>query len=150
MDPNVVSGLAALLGAIIGGCTSVLASWVAQNSHAKAEWHRQQHLQLETLYKEFIENAVECFADALQHDRPDDVPTLIRLYGKIDLMQLHSTRSVIEAAEAIRDKILETYLDPNKEFPEISEMVRSGSVNLVGKFSSESRKELESVRLGAK
>ena len=149
MDPTIVSGLAALLGAIIGGCTSVWASWVAQRTQARAQWHRQQHLQLENLYREFIENAVECFADALQHDRPD-VPTLVRLYGKLDLMQLHSTRPVIEAAEAIRNKILETYLDPNKEFPEISEMVRSGSINLVGKFSSESRKELATLQIGAK
>jgi len=148
MDPNIVSALAALIGAIIGGCTSVLASWVAQRSQARAQWHRQQHLQLEQLYKDFIENAVECYAHALQNDQPD-MPLLVRLYGKIDLIQLHSTQPVIRAAEDIRNRILETYLDPNKEFYEISEMVRSGSINLLSKFSNACREELESMRIGA-
>src|SRR4029453_17046988 len=130
MDPTVISALAGLIGAIIGGGTSVLASWVAQRSQARAQWHDQEQLQLEQLYKEFIENAVECYADALQHDQPN-VPLFVQLYGKIDLIQLHSTQPVITSAEDIRNRILETYLDPNKEFHEISEMVRSGSINLL-------------------
>jgi hypothetical protein len=148
MDPNVVSALAALIGAIIGGCTSVMASWVAQRSQARAQWHRQEHLQLEQLYREFIENAVECYADALQHDQPD-MPSFVRLYGKIDLMQLLSTQPVVTAAEDIRSRILETYLDTNKGFEEITEMVRSGSINLLSKFSNACRKELEDLRAGS-
>ena len=148
MDTSIISALAALLGAIIGGGTSVLAAWIAQRHHARAEWFRQEHLEREKFYQAFIENAVECYSDAVQHDRPD-MPGLVALYAKIDVMLVRSSDPVIEAAEEIRTKILDTYADPNKDFPEISEMIRSKTVNVFTAFSMACRKELEELRMGS-
>src|SRR5882757_2805865 len=57
MNPSVISALAALAGAAIGGLTSILASWWAQHAQAKAQWLMQDKQRRQELYKEFIEEA---------------------------------------------------------------------------------------------
>jgi oxalate decarboxylase len=57
MDASVISALAALLGAGIGGLTSVLASWLNQHTQARAQWLAQDKTRRQELYKEFIEEA---------------------------------------------------------------------------------------------
>lgn len=39
MNPSVISAVAALAGAAIGGCTSVGTTWLSQQAQAKAQWH---------------------------------------------------------------------------------------------------------------
>lgn len=145
MNPSILSALAALIGAVIGGFTSVMSSWLAQYVQANGQWRRQEHQQREDLYNAFIDNAVQCYADALQHDEPD-ISAMVGLYAKIDRMYLHSSRRVIESAEEIRRRIADTYLDPNRAFPELREMLADGSINLLGKFSEACRAELDEMR----
>jgi hypothetical protein len=38
MDASVITALAALVGATIGGLTSILASWLAQRTQVHAQW----------------------------------------------------------------------------------------------------------------
>jgi hypothetical protein len=49
MNASLISALAALAGAIIGGLTSVLASWVSQQAQAKAQWFAQDKLRRQEL-----------------------------------------------------------------------------------------------------
>jgi hypothetical protein len=79
MNASVVTALAALAGAAIGGLTSVFASWLAQHAQARAQWVAQDKLRRQELYKEFIEAASKCYVDALQHDEAD-IPALVELY----------------------------------------------------------------------
>jgi hypothetical protein len=144
MDPTVVSALAGLVGAIIGGSASVLASWVIQRGQVISESRNRAVGQREELYEKFIESAAQCYADALQHDKPE-IPLLVALYANIDLMQIHSTDAVIVEAEAVRAEILGTYLDQNLGISELREMMRDGSIGLLRKFSITCRKELQSL-----
>ena len=70
MDASVISALAALLGAGIGGLTSVLASWLNQHTQARAQWLAQDKTRRQDLYKEFIEEASRSHIDSLQNDKP--------------------------------------------------------------------------------
>ena len=115
MDTNALTALAGLVGAVVGGTTSVLTSWLAQRTQTNTQWRRQEHQRREDLYNAFIENAVECYADALQHDGPD-VPAMVSLYAKVDQMYLRSSRPVIESAEEICRRILETSAIPTRNF----------------------------------
>jgi hypothetical protein len=45
-----------------------------------------------------------------------------------------SSRKVVESAEKIGRKILDTYLEPNKAIPELREMVASNSIDILGDF----------------
>ena len=81
MDASVITALAALVGAAIGGLTSVLASWQTQRTQARAQWLAHDIARRQDLYKEFIEDASKCYVHALQHEEAD-IPTLVGLYAK--------------------------------------------------------------------
>src|SRR5262249_2803457 len=145
MDASGITTLAALLGAAVGGLTSGLASWLIQKTQAHAQWLAQEKLLRQELYKEFIEEASKCHVDALQHDNPD-IPALIGLYAKVARMRVLSSQTVLEHAEQIERTILDTYLEPDKTFPELREMANSGSLYLLRDFSEACRAEFESLR----
>ncbi len=98
------------------------------------------------LYRDFIEEASSFYVDALQHDKAD-VSSLIRLYAKISRMRVLSSPKVIESADKIARTIVDTYLAPNKAFPELREMVMKGSLDPLRDFSEACRTELQSLRL---
>ncbi len=68
MDSSLISAFAALIGASIGGLTSVLASWSLHQRQVRVQWVGQEANRRRELYKEFIEDASKCYVDALQHD----------------------------------------------------------------------------------
>jgi hypothetical protein len=145
MNAPIISALAALAGAVIGGLTSVLASWLSQHAQARARWLTQDKLLRQVLYKEFIETASKCNIDALQHDEPD-VPALVELYVKVGRMRILSSPKVVESAELVARRIVETYLVPNKTFLELREMTIDGSIDLLREFGEACRAEFESLR----
>ena len=63
------------------------------------------------LYKEFIQEASKCYADALEHEKPD-VPLLVVLYGKISRMRVISSPQVLAAAEQVLRRIVDVYFEP--------------------------------------
>src|SRR5262245_39090577 len=134
MDASLITALAGLTGAAVGGLTSGLASWLIQKTQARQQWLAQEKLLRQELYKEFIEEASKCHVDALQHGNPD-IAALIGLYAKIARMRVLSSQVVLEHAEQIERTILNTYLEPDKTFPELREMEFGGSVDILRYFS---------------
>jgi hypothetical protein len=145
MNASIISALAALLGAAIGGLTSVLASWLTQQTQAKAQWIAQERARRQDLYKEFIEQASKAYIDALQHDKPD-ISALVEIYAKISRMRVLSTPKVIDSADHIARQIVDAYLAPDKSFLELREMLNSGSIDLLAEFSEACRAEFDSLR----
>jgi hypothetical protein len=145
MNSSIISALAALLGAAIGGLTSLLASWLTQRTQARAQWISQQILRRQDLYKDFIEHASKCYVHALQHGEAD-IPGLVGLYGTLGKMRILSPSKVLECAEQVERKIVDTYLAPDKTFLELREMLNSGSVDLLHDFSAACRAEVEPFR----
>src|SRR6478735_3429400 len=147
MDASVISALAALLGAGIGGLTSVLASWLNQHTQARAQWLAQDKTRRQELYKDFIEEASRSHVDSLQNDKPD-LPALIGLYAKVSRMRISRMRimsspNVVDSADQIVRAIVDTYLAPNKTFPELRDMLNDGSIDLLRNFSDACRAEFE-------
>ena len=145
MNSSITSALAALAGTITGGLTSVLTSWLTQHAQATAQWHAQDKLQRQELYREFIERASRCYIDALQHDKAD-IPALVELYVRVGRIRILSSPKTIESAESVARTIVDTYLKPNKTFLELREMANSGSIDLLRDFSETCRAEFESLR----
>ena len=119
MDASIISALAALVGATVGGLTSVLATWLAHRTQANAQWLAQETIRRQELYKEFIEEAAKCYADALQHEKPE-IPAWVELYAKIGRMRVVSSPRVVISAEQVGQKIIDTYIEPNKTFVEVA------------------------------
>jgi len=82
----------------------------------RAQWLTQERLRRHDLYKEFIDEASKCYIDALQHAQ-GDIPSLVTLYTKIGRMRMLSSPNVIDSAERIGRKILDTYLGQRKSTP---------------------------------
>ena len=147
MDTSVITALAALAGAAIGGLTSVLASWLTQRAQTRAEQLAHYQLRRQELYKEFIEHASKLYIHALQNDKPD-VSGLVALYAEISRMRVLSSAQVIDSADQIVKKIVNAYLEPNKTVPELRQMADSGLIDPLRNFSEACRVEATSLRYG--
>ena len=147
MDTSVVTALAALAGAAIGGLTSVLASWLSQRAQARMAQLAHYQLRRQELYKEFIEQASTLYIHALQNDKPD-VSGLQGLYAEISRMRVLSSARVIDSADQIVKRIVNAYLEPNKTVPELREMTNSGLIDPLRNFSEACRAEAERLRYG--
>jgi hypothetical protein len=144
MDASVISALAALIGAAIGGLTSFITGWTTQRTLARAQWLEHDKLRRQELYKDFIEEASKCYIDALQHGQAD-MPALVGLHAKIGRMRVLSSSEIIASAERIGRKILDTYLEPDKTFHDLREMANSRSIDLFDDFSEACRTESKTL-----
>jgi hypothetical protein len=138
------STVAALIGAIIGGLLSVLASWLAQRVQSRSNWLVQEIKQRQALYSQFVEAASCCFADALQEHEPETA-RLAALYGEIGRMRLISTEQVVREADKIAHKILDAYASDNHTKVEIVDFLARDTIDLFADFGNACRAEI--VRL---
>ena len=147
MDTSIITALAALAGAAIGGLTSVVASWLTQRSQAREQRLAHYQLRRQNIYKEFIELASKLYIHALQNDKAD-VSALMGLYAEIAKMRALSSASVVDSADQTVKKIINAYLEPNKTLPELRQMADSGLIDPLRNFSEACRAESESLRYG--
>jgi hypothetical protein len=145
VDASIISALAALTGAAVGGLTSGIANWRSQRSQVRAQWILHEETRRQTLYRDFIEDAAKCYIDALQHDKAD-IPGLVSLYAKLSAMRAVSSELVVHHAEDVARKILDTYLEPDKNFVELRKMAIDGTIDLLLSFSHACRDEFEQTR----
>ena len=145
MDVSIISALAALTGAAVGGLTSGIATWLNHRSQVRVEWILHEKSRRQTLYRDFIEDAAKCYIDALQHDKAD-IPGLVSVYAKLSAMRAVSSKKVVHCAEEVVRKILDAYLEPDKSFVELREMAIDGTIDLLQAFSHACYDEFEEMR----
>jgi hypothetical protein len=116
MDPGYISAIAALSGSIVGGLTSLGASWVSQNAHARTQLLLESKSRRQELYKAFIEEASKLYGDALVTESADhaDVSKFIGLYAMLGRMEILSSQPVIENAAKIIEVIAREYFEPHR------------------------------------
>jgi hypothetical protein len=141
MDSAYFSAFAALAGSTIGGVTSLAASWLTQHAQFRAQEHTREVSRREDLYKSFIDEASRLFADAYEHDKAE-ISSLVKLYALVGRMRIVSSPKIIQSADEVARKIIETYRAPNKTFREVSEVVDSDAMNPLREFSAACREEL--------
>jgi hypothetical protein len=61
-------------------------------------------------------------------------------------MRAVSSKPVVQRAEDVARKILNTYLEPDKRFVELREMAIDGTIDLLLGFSNACRDEFEEMR----
>ena len=147
MDASIISALAALTGAAVGGLTSGIANWLNHRSQVRAQWILHEKTRRQLLYTDLIEEAAKCYIDALQHDEAD-IPGLVGVYTKLSRMRALSSKRVVQCAEDVARKILDTYLEPDRSFVELREMVINGTIDLLQGFSAACRHEFDEMWAG--
>jgi len=115
VDASIISALAALTGAAVGGLTSGMAAWLNHRSQVRTEWILHEKSRRQTLYRDFIDEASKCYIDALQHDEAD-IPGLVGVYAKLSSMRALSSKPVVHCAEDVARKILDNLFGAGQEF----------------------------------
>jgi len=140
MDSSVITALAALAGAAVGGVMTVLSSWLSQHAQARTQWIAHNQALRQELYREFIEQSSRLYVHALQNSNAD-VAALMGLYAELSRMRIMSSAAVAESADQMLKKIVDSYLEPNKTFPELRQMTDSGLIDPLRDFSEACREE---------
>ena len=141
MDSATISAFAALGGALIGGLTSFMTTWLTQRTQSKAQQLAHKLATREDLYKDFIEEASKLYADSLIHET-SDVSEIVKLYAMVSRMRIVSSPATVDTADKVACVIVNTYLAPNKTFPQLRDMVNSGTIDMLRDFSEACRNEL--------
>jgi len=145
MDTAYVPALAALAGSAIGGLTSLASAWLTQLHQDRAKRLSQDKTGRQKLYKQFIHEASNLYADALVHGEAE-VSALVSVYALTNRMRVLSSSAVVEKAEAVVRMIVDTYFAPNKTFPELRTLMNSHAIDPLRAFSEECRSELQALR----
>jgi hypothetical protein len=140
VDASIISALAALTGAAVGGLTSGIANWLNHRSQVRAQWLLHKKSRRQILYRDFIEMRSSTM-------KPTS-PGLVGLYAKLSRMRALSSKPVINCAEEVARKILDTYLEPDESFVELREMAIDGSIDQLLGFSHACHDEFEEIRAG--
>lgn len=146
MNPAYLSAFAALAGSLIGGLTTILANWLTQHAQSRAQHVAQDLSTRQELYKSFIEEASRLYADAFERDNPN-ISDLVNLYALVSRMRVLSSSKIVESADTIVRRIIETYLEPNKTFRDLKEIVERDPMDPLHEFSNACREELRERRL---
>jgi hypothetical protein len=146
MDPAILSAASALTGSLIGGVSTLTASWLSQRGQFRAQALVHEAVKRETLYAEFIIQASKRLTEAWS--RQAESPEVIAgLYSALDRMRLTSSTEVIRVAEQVVRQVLEAYAEANKSFDELRELVRNeDELDPLRKFAEACRTELHALR----
>ena len=142
MNPSLLSALAALAGALIGGVASLGSSWLTQSIQQRARSREHNRVRREALFTDFINEASRVYGDALSHEK-DDVLDMIQLYAIVGRIRLISCDRVVTSAEKTMDAIIDAYLAPNKTLHELRTMMKEGKMDFLVEFGEAARYELD-------
>jgi hypothetical protein len=146
MDTAILSATSALAGSLIGGISTLTASWITQRGQLRARALIHASAKREALYAEFIGEASKRRAEAWsRHAESPDV--IVGLYSAVERMRLSSSDEVTRLAQQVVLHVMEAYAAPDKTFDDL----RQDAVNAVGRdplrqFSEACREELRALR----
>lgn len=121
--------------------TSFASAWLTQRRQDRARRLSQKKGRRQKLYKQFIDEASKLYADALVHNQAE-VSALVSVYALVSRMRILSSSAVVEKAEAVLRMIV-TYFEPNKTFPELRNLLNTHPMDPLWVFSGECRAELQ-------
>ena len=140
MDTAYISALSALAGSAIGAMASFATTWLTQRHQDRADRLSKEASRRERLFGEYIEQASKIYGDALLQDHLDDPAKLVPLYATLNKLRLFATPRTIAAAEAVLERLLETYSLPPDELKEST--WDKGTHDILRDFTQSCRAEL--------
>jgi hypothetical protein len=150
VDTPIIVALAALAGSVVGGCASVVATFIGQRLQTRAARLASELEEHEELYGKFVEEAVPLFVDAIQQSTVEAAKIML-LYSRVARIRLTSSNQVLRAAEQVGKRLLEFYerapedpaavlarvargeenLDPLRDFTEACRLERANALQQV-------------------
>ena len=150
IDPTLLGPISALLGAFIGGTTSLLAAVYSQRVQDRFQRIAGEVAKRETVYADFVMYASNMLLHALIRDEISLGGDEQRLIGLINRTRRFAPADVINGAEAVLRAIVEIALQPSVELRQLAKDALSKNLDpdpLLA-FSEICRADLDSVRRG--
>ena len=147
IDPALLSPISALLGALIGGSTSLVAAVYTQRHQDRLQRVATEVAKREMVYADFVMSASNFLLNAYTHDEISLGGDEQRLIGLINRMRLFAPTDVVDGAEAVLRAIVEILLKPSIELRQLAKEALSNSLDpdpLLA-FSSICRADLDNV-----
>jgi hypothetical protein len=147
IDPALLTPVALLLGAFVGGGASLLGAIYSQRSQDRIQRVASEIAKRETVYADFVMSASNLLLNAYTHDEIALSGDEQRMIGLINRMRLFAPTEVVDGAEAVLRAIVEISLKPSIELRQLAKEALSKSLDpdplLV--FSSICRADLDNV-----
>jgi hypothetical protein len=146
MDTAILSASAGLVGSLIGGISTFAASWVTQHKLLGSQTRVHNARQRQELYSEFIVEATKRLAEAWNH-QAEGPEVVTNLYSAVQRMRLVSSSRVVNCAEEVMRGVIAAYVEPNRTFDELRQLVQQGSEedDYLREFTDACRQELSST-----
>lgn len=148
IDPALLSPISAILGAIVGGGTSLLAAVYTQRCQDRLQRIAREVDKREAVYADFVMHASNLLLTAYTQDEivlGADEP---RLVGLINRMRLFAPPEVVDGAEKVLKALVEISLKPSIELRQLARnaLARGLDPDPLLAFSSTCRADLDNVR----
>ena len=127
IEPPLLSAIAALLGAIMGGGASLMAAIYTQRYQDRLQRIARETTRREMVYADFITNASKLFLTAQVRDEIKFGGDEQQLVGLVNRMRLFAPPHVIDEAEGVIWAIVEIWLKPSVEPRQLAEAALSNS-----------------------
>jgi hypothetical protein len=148
IDPTLLGPVSALMGALIGGSTSLVAAVYTQRHQDRLQRVASEVAKRETVYAEFVMSASNFLLNAYTHDEIALGGDEQRLVGLMNRMRLFAPTDVVSGAEVVLRTILEIALKPSIELRQLAKKALSEGLDpdpLLA-FSLVCRTDLDTVR----
>jgi len=117
MTGELSNGMAAIMGALVGGLASLASTWVSERTRHRRDLIQREITKRETSYSDFIDHASKLYVVSATHNLDyDDEASLeselqgaVSLYGIASRIRLFASDRVIQEAEAVLDLILNQF-----------------------------------------
>jgi hypothetical protein len=141
MNQSIISALAAVLGSLVGGASSIATAWFTQRAQSRRESVNAEIRRRELVYTEFINECSQLAIDAFKNTL-ENPERLMNAYALLNRIRLTSSDMVVDAADRTIKDIVEQYFRPNLSLEDLHKMTASGRADPLKEFSVHARQEL--------
>jgi hypothetical protein len=147
MDTAILSATSALIGSLIGGMSTLAASWLTLRGRVRAQALVQEAAKREVLYAEFIIEASRRLTEAWSH-HAESPEVVAGLYSAHQRMRLTSSDEVIRVADQVIRLVIQAYAAPDKTFDELRQHIAADDEQWdpLRRFAEACRAELRALR----
>jgi len=145
------SGVAVLMGAVVGGLASLTSTVLGERSRQRRDLVQREITKRETAYSDFIEHASKLFVASATHHLNDDeaeVERTVALYAVASRIRLFASDQVMEEAEEVLELIIKQYGAENVSVEQLRRTAMEKRDPLK-EFSVICRRELKEIQSGA-
>jgi len=153
MTGELSNGMAAIMGALVGGLASLASTWVSERTRHRRDLVQREVTKRETTYSDFIDHASRLYVISATHNLNDgdeasiesELQGAVSLYGIASRIRLFASDRVIREAEAVLDLILMQFGAENISVDQLREK-KFDDRDPLKAFSISCRRELKTLQ----